>query len=236
MPVFWLRIEIRVIIIPGSALVRCRTNVGKHKRKGEQKMNKGCSRQARKLGIGLGLGVAVWMGVGCAEPGFEQFQGEIVELRDQIATDQAAWQERFDALPAGDVALPMARARLESTAAQLARAEAAVEESGRVAAEAAQSTDPIGSLIGAVAPWLPEPVRTPLVLGGALVLSTARARQLKKGAVSIAASLRRVMADDPQLAEKLREHAGTLRAIQTPTAARIVDEVDTQRPLIRLPI
>jgi len=185
---------------------------------------------------GLALGAILTTSAGCADLGFDQFQSELVLLRDQLAQDQAAWEQRLDALPPNDPAVPLFKAQRATAAAQQSMVEAALAQAQLVQNEAENPTDPFGSLIGAVAPWLPEPVRTPLVLGGALVLTVARARQLKKGAVSIATSLGRAMADDPELARKLREHAGTLRAIQTPTAARIVDETDTKRQLVRLPI
>jgi hypothetical protein len=184
----------------------------------------------------MALGAVLVVSAGCADLGLDQFQSELVMLRDQLAEDQVAWEQRLDSLPSNDPAVPLLEAQRATAAAQRSMVEAALAQADLIRDEAENPTDPIGSLIGAVVPWLPEPVRTPLVLGSALVLTAARARQLKKGAVSIATSLRRVMADDPQFAEKLREHAGTLRAIQTPTAARIVDETDTKRQLVRLPI
>ncbi len=187
----------------------------------------------------LTLCVTLVLGVGCAEwsgGGFEHFQSELVELRDQLAADQAAWEQRLASLPENDPARLLIGAQRATAAAQRAAVDAAIIQAELVQAEAENPTDPISSLIGAVVPWLPEPVRTPLVLGSALIVTAARARQLKKGAASIATSLRRVMADDPQFADKFREHASTMRAIQTPTAARIVDEADPSRQLIRLPI
>ena len=174
---------------------------------------------------------------GCAVgEGFERFRGELVQLREQLAADQNAWQDRLTAMQPDDPRRGGIQAELSSATAQLAAVDAAVAHADLIEAEAEHPTDPISRLVGAVAPWLPEPVRTPLALTAALVATAVRARQLKKGAASIAASIRRVMLDDPQLADSLGKHAATLRSIQTPTAARIVDELDPARRMLRLPI
>ena len=199
-------------------------------------------RRTRKAGVGAIARLVVIVAAaaalaGCAVgEGFDRFRGELAQLRAQLASDQRAWQSRLSALDPDDPRRGGIRAQLSSATAQLTAVDAAVAHADLIEAEAAHPTDPISRLIGAVVPWLPEPVRTPLVLTAALVATAARARQLKKGAASIAASIRRVMHDDPQLAEAFGKHATTLRSIQTPTAARIVDELDPARKLLRLPI
>ena len=142
--------------------------------------------------LALSAGGEEWAG-----GGFEQFQSELVQLRDQLAEDQAAWEQRLASLPENDPARPMIVAQRATATAQRAAVDAAIIQAELVQAEAEHPTDPISSLIGAIVPWLPEPVRTPLVLGSALFVTAARARQLKKGAASTATSLRRVMAADP---------------------------------------
>ena len=202
-------------------------------------MNRANVGNRRRYWRTLTLCATLAFSTGCTEwtgGGFERFEAELVQLRDQLAEDQAVWEQRLASLPENDPARLLIEAEGATAAAQLAAVDAAITQAELVRAEAEIPTDPLSSLIGAVVPWLPEPVRTPLVLGGALIVTAARARQLKRGAASIATSLRRVMADDPQFADKFREHASTLRAIQTPTAARIVDEADTSRQLVRLPI
>ncbi len=107
---------------------------------------------------------------GCAVgEGFDRFRGELTQLREQLAADQRVWQGRLSALDPGDPRRGGIRAELSSATAQLAAVEAAVAHADLIEAEAEHPTDPISRLIGAVAPWLPEPVRTPLVLTAALV-------------------------------------------------------------------
>ncbi len=83
--------------------------------------------------------------------------------------------------------------------------------------------DPIGQTVGAIAPWLPDPVRVPFALGTALALSLARAAQLKRAGLSIAQGLERAMDTDEQFRQRFNAHAQTFRDIQTSTAQRLVD-------------
>jgi hypothetical protein len=91
-------------------------------------------------------------------------------------------------------------------------------------------------LVGELAPLLPAPWRAPLLLGAALFVSLARARRLKRGAASIARSIGKAMDADPALREAMARNAALIRSVQTETASRIIDESDSARRMIRLPI
>ena len=59
--------------------------------------------------------------------------------------------------------------------------EAAIARVQAVLDETVSPSDPISQLVGWLAPWLPEPVRTPALLGSALLVSVVRGRRLKEG-------------------------------------------------------
>ena len=100
--------------------------------------------------------------------------------------------------------------------------DAAVLELDQIIKEARNPSDPIVSLS---APLLPEPLRSPFLLGGALLAMVARTVQLKRGMASIARSFDKAMQDDEQLRAGVKRNANTIRSIQTPTAQKIVDQV-----------
>lgn len=161
--------------------------------------------------------------------------------------DTAALAERAartaEQLAAAAAALPPddpQRARLEADAAAW-RTRATTLASLRdhadaVLAEAADPTDPLTRGVSALSTFLPPPLGPPLVLGAALAATFLRARQLKKGAASIARSLEQAMNNDDALRTLITKHADTLRSIQTPTAKRIVDESTNNTRMLTLPI
>lgn len=187
------------------------------------------------------LGLCGMLGLGgCAQfSGVERMRDELTALRERAHDDLIAWEARVEearrmeadagligAAEAGEVAARLRHAALD----------AAARGTSAVLLEAREPSDPVGQVVGVIAPWLPGPVRTPLVLGAAGLATLARARQLKRGLLSVATSLREAMSADEALAAHIRRHADTLRKIQTPAARRIVDESDPTRPLVRLPI
>jgi hypothetical protein len=87
-----------------------------------------------------------------------------------------------------------------------------------------QSNDPIGQTIGTLSPLIPDPVKVPLALGAALVLSIGRSAQLKKAALSIAHGMENAMDQDEQFRARFKANAATFNLAQTPTAQRIVDQ------------
>lgn len=187
----------------------------------------------------LGLWAAVTMG-GCADfSGVESLRADVEKVRQEAAAEVTAWERRLEeARGMGADAQTIAAAEASVTASRLRQAalDAAVASTDAVLADARSPSDPIGQVVGLVAPWLPAPVRAPLVLGTAAAGAIIRARQLKRGMVSVAVSLREAAARDPGFAQRFKDQADTLRSIQTPTARRIVDETDPARRLVRLPV
>ena len=161
---------------------------------------------------------------GCA--GFEdvqRFRDEAAVLRDDMAREREAWERTAaDAPPESD-----ARSRAASGAARARVGERAADAA--VNGADALMDDPIGAIVGAVAPWVPEPARTPLVLGGALVAAIVRSQRLKTGLRSVARGIEKAMQTDPEFAAGFRRNAHTFRTIQTPTAQRVVDQTQRQQ-------
>ncbi len=87
-----------------------------------------------------------------------------------------------------------------------------------------QTSDPIGQTIGTLSPLIPDPLKVPLALGAALVLSVARSAQLKKAALSIAHGMENAMDQDEQFRARFKANSATFDLAQTPTAQKIVDQ------------
>lgn len=122
---------------------------------------------------------------------------------------------------------------IQRTELRLAALTAAEDHLAR--AQNQPTDDPIAQLVGLAAPWIPEPVRTPLLLGSGLAAALLRARQLKTAARSIAAGIDRAAKTDPALADRLDKHAETIRETQSKSAQRLIEEATGQRKA-RLPI
>lgn len=71
---------------------------------------------------------------------------------------------------------------------------------------------------------VPGPWKVAALLTVGLATSLVRSRQLREAASSIARSIDKALEEDAKLAERFRQHANTLRTIQTPLARKIVDE------------
>lgn len=166
----------------------------------------------------------------------QSFRDQAAAIRDDLARQEATWQSRLAADPPESPDHPQLQAQTALITAKLAAADAAVRQVDSVLAEANNPQDPLSKAVGEIAPWLPEPIRTPLALGTALAVTLLRARRLKVGMASIAQGLQRAMREDEQFAMRFRQHAQTFRISQTPLARRIVDEATTDRFMVRLPI
>lgn len=169
-----------------------------------------------------GVGVA-----GCAEPGaLARFREEAAMASDRLRREADALEWRAGHVPgeAGEGARTAA-----AEARKLAQTGDRASEAARLAMEENGIPHPLGGLLEALVPFVPEPYRAPLVLGGAGVLALARAARLKAGLASVARSIEKAMEGDPVLAEQFRRHADTLRSIQTPLARKVVDEVTSGR-------
>jgi len=149
-------------------------------------------------------------------------------LSERLDTRARDLDAMLSDLDPGSAAHAEASAQLGETLAMRDAVQVAVSRADAVLREAESPTEPISQAVGFVAPWVPEPARAPLVLGGALLATAARARQLRQAAASIARGIERAMEDDPGFAQQFQSHAPTMRSIQTHAAARIVDQVQTR--------
>lgn len=193
------------------------------------------------MGIGA-LVAAVTVSVVALIPGCV----DVAELRAQRAQGEdvvaalksrgAEYQSTLIGLPESD---PV-RVELESAVkrAELARDEvarrvqyaAALEEHVRREGAAADSKGS-GMVVGGegvlgqdVMDLIPGPWKVTAVLSVGLATSLVRSRQLREAASSIARSIDKALEEDAKLAERFRQHANTLRTIQTPLARKIVDQ------------
>lgn len=160
----------------------------------------------------------------------------VIQMRDdaQAARDDLRAQaDRLEALRRAQPDQTPEQAQLDAliaaTRAKIGALDAAVAQAEAVLREASGPTSPLSATARGLGSMLPEPARAPLVLGAALLVTLARARQLKVGAASIAASVSKAMDADPKLRAAFQRQANTMRSIQTPTAKRIVDEAIGQR-------
>jgi hypothetical protein len=192
--------------------------------------------------------IGVAMVAACASLGGCVDMGEVQTLRDKasalesrldsdIAQRQATLARLDQAgVRADDPIRQKAAAELEGSRASRAAVDAAVRQVDLVLNEAKNPTDPISAGVGALAPYLPEPSRTPLVLGGALLVTLLRARQLKGALVSVAKGLDKAMQTDEAFKQRFEANAGLFRAVQTPAAKRVVDEATSDGFMVRLPV
>jgi hypothetical protein len=160
---------------------------------------------------------------------------QAAQLRDDLRTQEADWERRASALPRGSPGAAEARAALAAARAKEAAVSAAVSAADAVLARANNPDEPLSQAAKGVAPLLPEPARTPVLLGAALVATLLRAAALKRGLTSVAAGLEKAMEEDDQFRQRFKAHANTFRTIQTRTARRTVDEVTGDRR-VRLPV
>ena len=156
----------------------------------------------------------------------DEFRGRAVSVRDRFAAESADLAAAVERMPANDPMKPDAEAALARARAKEAAADAAVQQVDLVMRRARSPDNPLS--VGALG-WLPEPVRWPLALGAALVASLARGAQLKRGLASVAQSLDKAMEEDGEFRARFRQHAATIRSIQTPLARREIDRAQRGR-------
>lgn len=192
--------------------------------------------------------IGVAMVAACASLGGCVDMDQVQALRDKAASletrldsdiaQRQATLARLDQAGAApdDPARQQAAAALESSRASRAAVDAAVKHVDVVLNEAKNPSDPISAGVGALAPFLPEPSRTPVVLGGALLVSLLPARQMKTALVSVAKGLDKAMQTDDAFKQRFQANAGLFRAVQTPAAKRVVDEATSDGFMVRLPV
>lgn len=147
---------------------------------------------------------------------------------------QALEQARAD-LPPHAPDAPVIDASIAVAQTRLAALDAALRHADLVLAEMRDPADPLTLAVQALSPILPPQAQGPAVLGAALLATIVRARRVRKGADSIAASIQAAL-KDPEFESLFQKHASTIRSIQTPTARRIVDEATRPGFMIRAPI
>ena len=160
-----------------------------------------------------------------------QLRDSAAAMSDDLKGQSRALEQRLAGMSPDDPARADVEAALARSRAKQAAAEAAVKQVDLVGSRAAHPDTPLGQMVDAASPWLPEPVRAPLVLGAALAASLARAAQLKKGMASIADGLNKAMEEDPEFKTQFKRHANTFRAIQTPVAKKVSTQERTPYPV-----
>jgi hypothetical protein len=186
----------------------------------------------------VALGSAVlWALGGCADLGeMESMRNHAAQLRDELHAESTAWEQRLAALAPADPLRADAQAALDASKAKEAAVSAAVSVADATLTRAKAPDDTLTQAAKGVSPLLPEPLRTPLVLGAALVASLARAAQLKRGLASVAQGMQKAMDEDDQFRARFKAHANTFRTIQTRLAKRVIDETTAAKPMLRLPV
>ena len=183
-----------------------------------------------RVTVGLGLlGLALGL-VGCG--GIEDlraFEARAAEVRAGLDADIAHLERALPAAEPGSVAHEVLTRNISDAKALRSAADAAVLQSQAIAEHIETPAGPISELVGMLAPWLPEPVRLPLVLSALLAGSVARWSQVRRGLTSVVESIEKAKKDDEVFAQGLQRNASTLRSIQTPTARRLVDRVQARR-------
>lgn len=204
--------------------------------------------QGRRFPVSLWMAVLMLISalnmVGCADwQHLERAQARTQEIARELQEQRQAIESRVEAVKSTDDPADQAKVQelqrlLERVRLQEQAARAASAELDTIVARAkGTASDEIGTTINGVSPFIPEPLRIPIALGAALVLSLARAAQLKRATLSIAQSLEKAMESDDELRQRVQSHAPTLRTMQTPTARRLVDvATGKSRPMISIPV
>lgn len=165
----------------------------------------------------------------------QAIRAQAAEARAHVAEQLAALEAAHGTLPPDAPQTPDLEAAASAARAQLAVLDAAIVHADRVIAEMTAPTDPITQGVGSIATLLPPGTRGPAVLGAALIATLLRARQVRQGAGSIAASIQKAM-QDPAFKAAFQAQSATIRSIQTPAAQRIVDQETRQNTPFRSPI
>ncbi|MFG0286247.1 MAG: hypothetical protein ACF8R7_17675 [Phycisphaerales bacterium JB039] len=156
-------------------------------------------------------------------------EADLVAARDRAGALAGALraQERALQRQHGQAGGELERRRIEEdlaiTQAQRTALEAAITQVDHALERSADGGDPLGAIVGAVAAWLPAGTRLPALLGAGLALSALRLVRMQRAAESIVDSVAKAARQDPGFRDRLEANADTLRAIQTPAAAALVD-------------
>lgn len=160
---------------------------------------------------------------------------DAARARDRLGTELADLQSARSDLPDDAPAARDLDALIALAQARRHALDTAVPHADLVLAEMQVPTDALTHGVSALAPLLPPPVQGPALLGAALLATLFRARQVRKGAGSIAASIQKALSD-PDFRAAFDRQAALIRSIQTPTARRIIDETTKPGLMLRSPI
>lgn len=184
--------------------------------------------------------VAIGQSGGCVDQAatrnqIDSARQDLGVLRDALAARQHALRQALEDPQAPADLRDGWRSQLAVIHDQLAAADHAIEASAEYDADpSGGASGAITRTVGAVAPFVPEPYRLPLVLGAGLAASLARGAQLRRAARAIARGVQRALDADPQLAAHFAEQADVVRAQQPPLARRLVDEAQRKRTALPL--
>jgi len=155
---------------------------------------------------------------------------ELIATRDQATSladdlDRQATQieQALATLPPTDPQRPSLEAALVQARQARDLYDADAARLSDIIAQAQSPTDPIAQAVGVVAPFLPVPARTPLVLGAALLGTLLRMHRLRQGLTSVARGFEIAKRDDPDFKARFAANTPTFRATQTPLARRVIE-------------
>ncbi len=174
---------------------------------------------------------------GCVDrAGLFQLRNDAANIREEVAIE--AERVRNDANNP-DLPVAMREASIKAHGALIDRLadldQAIVTLDGLLESE--QNPESVWAVISdSTIPLLPEPIRSPAVLIGALTIAVLRANQLKRAAGSIAKGIAKASEKDEEFRSVFQRHADTFRTVQTPAARRIVDEKVNAGFMMRLPL
>jgi len=171
------------------------------------------------------IAVAI-LAAGCADlAAFDSFADDAGAFADDMRRREAKLAELAETFPDGD---PRRGEALAASSAAGTAAHAADAASREADALVRRARDPgfAGELGETVSAVLPPPYRTPVLMAGALALAVARWIQLRRAAGSIVSSINAAMIEDDAFKQAFKRNANVLRAVQTPSARRLVDRVN----------
>jgi hypothetical protein len=188
------------------------------------------------------LCVAVGVLCGCVETAdVARARNRAQEVRAALDADLALGEQILHDLdnrgaPPDDPARLDAAARLDrarDSREALDRALLALDQAAR---DASGADDPATQDLGVFTRAIPGPAQAPVILGGALLVALLRARQLKSALVSVAESIEKAKQSDESFRQKFKEHAATIRSIQTPAARSIIRDATADGFTLSLPV
>jgi len=159
-----------------------------------------------------------------------------VRVRSGLTAGIREAEGLLSTLPEVDVRREALIRDIEEGRVSLDAVDAAIRQIDLVVSEAVSPTDSLTIGLRAIQEALPEPLRAPLLLGVALLVTIIRAGRLKAALVSVVKSIEKAKQTDESFQERFRAHAPTFRSVQTPTARRIVDETTKDTLILRFPV